>query len=102
MFINRLFIRNHGMCIPNFSQIQERIRKIFDGKDSMESQSSQLKGIEWEDEHLKQVKDLKSKGGKNSKKKKKKALDNEKIIVKGDDSKKLYMLKGDMARNSSN
>ena len=58
MFINRLFIRKHGICIPSLSQIQERIHKIFDGKDSMESEAWQLKGIEWEDEHLKQVKDL--------------------------------------------
>jgi hypothetical protein len=79
MFINRLFIRKHGICIPSLSQIQERIHKIFDGKDSMESEAWQLKGIEWEDEHLKQVKDLNSKGGKNSKKKKKQGLDNEKI-----------------------
>ena len=79
MFINRLFIRKHGICIPSLSQIQERIHKIFDSKDSMESKAWQLKGIEWEDEHLKQVKDLNSKGFKNSKKKKKQGLDNEKI-----------------------
>ena len=102
MFINRLFIRNHGMCIPSLSQNQERIHKIFDGKDSMESESWQLKGIEWEDEHLKQVKDLNSNGGKNSKNKKKKVLDNEKIIFEGEDGKKLYMLKGNTARNSLN
>ena len=61
-----------------------------------------MKGIKWEDEHLKQVKDLKSKGGKNSKKKKKKVLDNEKIIVEGEDGKKLYLLKGYSASNSLN
>ena len=88
MITIRFFIRNHSMCIPSLSQIQERIHKIFDGKDSMESESWQLKGIEQEDEHIKQVKDLKSKSGKNSKKKKKKVLDNEKIIVEGEDGKK--------------
>ena len=72
MFINRLIIRKHCTCIHSLSQNIEIIHKIFDGKDSMESESWQLKGIEWEDEQLKQVKDLKSNGGKNSKKKKKK------------------------------
>ena len=98
----KLFIRNHGTCIPSLSQIQERIHKIFDGKDSIESETWQLKGIEWEDDYLKQVKDLKSKGCKNSKKKKKQWLDNEKIIIVGEEGKKLCMLKGDTARNSLN
>ena len=71
MFINRLFNREHGMCIPSLSQIQKIIHKIFDGKYSMISEAWQLKGIELEDKQLKQVKDLKNKGAKNSKKKKK-------------------------------
>ena len=45
----------------------------------MESVAWQLIRIEWDDEHLKQVKDVNSKGGKNSKMKKKQGLDNEKI-----------------------
>ncbi len=40
----------------------------------MESKSWQLKEIKWEDEHLKQVKDLNSNGGKNFKNKKKRYL----------------------------
>ena len=68
----------------------------------MESKSWQLKEIKWEDEHLKQVKDLNSNGGKNFKNKKKKVFNNEKIIVEGEDGKKLYMLKGYKARNRLN
>ena len=55
MFVNKLFIRKHGMCLPSLSQIQERIDIIFDGNDSIELEKWQIKGVEWEDEHCKEV-----------------------------------------------
>ena len=55
MLFNKLFIRKHGMCLPSLSQIQERIDIIFDGNDSMELKKFQIKGVEWEDEHCKEV-----------------------------------------------
>ena len=55
MFVNKFFIRKHGMCLPSLSQIQERIDIIFDGNDSMELKKFQIKGVEWEDEHCKEV-----------------------------------------------
>jgi hypothetical protein len=41
------------MCIPNLTQIQDRIDQIFDGKDSMEIHECERKGKEWEMEHKK-------------------------------------------------
>ena len=55
MFVNKFFIRKHGMCHPSLSQIQERIDIIFEGKDCMELEKWQIKGVEWENKHCKEV-----------------------------------------------
>ena len=47
MFVNKLFIRKHGMCLLSLSQIQEKINQIFEGQDSIEMVKWQLKGVEW-------------------------------------------------------
>ena len=82
------------MCIPSLSQIQDRINKIFNGKDGMELEAWQLEGVEWEDEHFAQVRELKAKGCKNIKKKKKnKGFDIETFKCEREDGTKYYMKK---------
>ena len=49
MFINKLYIRKHGTCLPSLSQIQERIDNIFDGHDCMELVKWQIKEVDCED-----------------------------------------------------
>ena len=88
MLFNKLFIRKHGMCLPSLSQIQERIDIIFDNKDSMELEKFQIKGVEWEDEHCKEVYELKSKA-KKSKKRKKNHGNEEKVYIQGENGEQL-------------
>ena len=59
-FVYKLFMQKHGIFIPNLTQIQERILKIFDGKESMKLQQWEIQGRLWEAEHLKEVNELKS------------------------------------------
>ena len=87
------------MCLPSLSQIQERIDIIFDGNDSIELEKWQIKGVEWEDEHCKEVQELKSKG-KKSKKKKKNHVSEEKVYIQGENGEQLQYKIGDTAKNS--